>query len=195
MKHLAKSSKTKFSGLIVLFILSASSASAQNFDYALQADFVKFDIDDVSPGAKLFPKDYYNGYEIGGLIFYNPTPSHFHFYTGLSFSRFNYEYYDLSYGTLPLGLNIHIGNKAGVFLGPGIKFRLLLNDPAQSHDFSHFVYSYTAQLGVFFTIKSLRFQLYPQLEFVKTPVYIGADWRDPVDYDLYITTYNLTIFF
>jgi hypothetical protein len=192
---LAKLAKTKLCGLLFLLILQALVADAQVFEYAVHASFSKFDIDDVSPGARLFPEDYSNGYEIGGLVFYNPSPTPFQFYTGLSFTRLNYEYYNLSYGTIPLGVNVQIGNKTGVFLSPGIKLWLLLNDPDKTYDFNRVLYSFTAQLGVFFTVKSLKFQLYPQLEFVKTPVYVGATWRGSRDYNLFMTSYNLTISF
>jgi hypothetical protein len=175
--------------------LLTSTARTQDFKYGIQTSFVKFDIHSSPQDARLFPTDYYDGYEVGGLVFYNPKPSPFHFYTGLSYNILNYQYYNLSYATLPLGLNIHIGNKAGVFLGPGIKCRILIDASSASHDFNQFLFSYTAQLGVFFTIKSLNVQLYPQLEFVKTPVYNGVDWRGTVDYNLYMTTYNLVISF
>jgi len=181
--------------IICTLLLWSSLSHAQDFKYGVQASWAKFDIHWSPHDVSLFPKDYFDGYEVGGLVFYNPKPSLFHFYAGLSFGRFKHRYYDLSYGTLPLGMNIHIGNKAGVFVGPGIKFRLLMNEPTESHDFNNFLISYTAQLGAFFTIKSLRFQLYPQVEFVKTPVYVGGTWRGPVDYNLYITTYNLVISF
>jgi len=195
MNRIVKSFKAKLIALIILLVFSAAGAGAQNFHYAPHVALAKFTVDDVSSGVKLFPKNYDNGFEIGGLVFYNPSPTLFHFYTGLSFTRLNYEYYDLSYGAIPLGLNIQIGNKAGIFLGPGIKLWLLLNDPDKSYDFNRVLYSFTAQLGVFFTVKSLKFQLYPQLEFVKTPVYVGATWRGPRDYNLYMTSYNLSVSF
>ena len=195
MKHLPKSPKTKLCGLIILLVFSASGVGAQDFHYAPHVAIAKFTISTGSPGVKLFPENYDNGYEIGGLVFYNPKPTPFHFYTGLSFTRLNYEYYDLSYGSIPLGLNFQIGNKAGVFLGPGIKLWLLLNDPDKSYDFNRVMYSLTAQLGVFFTVKSLKVQLYPQIEFVQTPLYQDASGRYPRDYNLFMTSYNLTVSF
>jgi hypothetical protein len=72
-------------------VLWASGVGAQDFHYAAHVALAKFTIDDVSSGVKLFPKNYDNGYEIGGLVFYNPKPTPFHFYTGLSFTRINYE--------------------------------------------------------------------------------------------------------
>lgn len=85
MNRIVKSLKAKLIALIILLVFSAAGAGAQNFHYAPHVALAKFTVDDVSSGVKLFPKNYDNGFEIGGLVFYNPSPTLFHFYTGLSF--------------------------------------------------------------------------------------------------------------
>ena len=176
--------------LFMFFILFAMGAKAQKFSYALQASFVKFEIDQYNPGAKLFPENYYNGFEIGGNVSFKPTGTLFLFQSGLIFTHLKYEYFDLNYVVVPLKFNIEIGKRAGVFLGPGFRLWYLLKVPENpyKHDYNRFLYSWNARFGVFFAVKNLKFHIFPQIEFVKTPVYKAG-----YDYELIMTSYNLTI--
>lgn len=187
-----------------LFVLSAIffgmvvCSHSQSINYTLHTSFVKFDIDQYNPGAKLFPENYYNGFEIGGNGSYKPTGTPFLFQSGLIFTHLNYEYFDLNYVVVPLKFNIEIGKRAGVFLGPGFRlwYLLIVPDNPYKYDYNRFLYSWNARLGVFFEIKNIKFQLYPQLEFVKTPVYTTGSWSGgEIDYKLFMTSYNLSICF
>ncbi len=115
--------------LFMFFILFAMGAKAQKFSYALQVSFVKFDIDQYSSGTQLFPENFYNGFEIGGLATFKPSETPFLFQSGITFTHLNHDYYDLNYGSVPLNLDIEIGKKAGVFVGPGFRLWYLLKVP------------------------------------------------------------------
>ena len=182
--------------VILFLILIGLSTNAQKFEYGIRTSFIKIDIDQYSTGAQLFPENFSDGFEIGGLVSFKPSKTLFLFQSGITFTHQKYEYYDLNYGSVPVNLDIEIGKKAGVFLGPGFRLWYLLKVPENpyKYDYNRFLYSWNARLGVFFTVKNLKFQFYPQLEFVKTPVYTTGSWRGgTVEYELIMTSYNLTI--
>lgn len=100
-----KISIIKHLSLLYLWFIVGLNADAQNFEYSVRMAFAKFDIDYVDNGANLFPENYYPGYEIGAMVSYNPNQTPFRFYSGISYSRLNYEYYSLNYFTIPLKLS------------------------------------------------------------------------------------------
>lgn len=198
--------KTLFFIIVFLFhMLSMVNLNAQGFDFSIQASYAKFDID-ISRKVVLTPKNYNNGFELGPIVSFRPKNTLFAFNAGMLYNAMYYEKYNLNFVSIPVGLNIEIGKKAGVFLGFGIKFWYLLKVPEEfllyypEEYMSRFLYSYTAQIGVFFIVNKLRFQLCPQIESFQTSLYYHL--RSPAPghcgkyyYYLNMVSYNVTVSF
>jgi len=122
--------------------------------------------------------------------------------TGLNYSLMKYENYhsssyNLNFLNAPLQFNIEAGKKAGVILGFGCRFWYLLKVPDiiehyYNDNINRYLFSWTGYLGAFFTIKKLKFQVYPQIEYFRAPLYISYGYRK-IEYYINVVTYNLTI--
>jgi hypothetical protein len=91
-------------------------------------------------------------------------------------------------------LDLVIGKKAGVLFGAGIKLMYLSKIPAEPGypgiNTERFYYSFTARMGLFFTLDKIKIQLFPQIEPIQNPLYTD-------NYDHYINrvSYNVAIIF
>lgn len=201
--NIGTSKKTLFSLIIfTVFLISWMNLTAQNFDLAIQASFAKFDI--VPYGRKLVvaPKNYHNGFELGPLVGFRPKNTLFVFNAGMLYNTMFHKNYNLNFVSIPVGLNIELGKKAGVQIGIGLKVWYLLKVPEEillyhhEDDINRFLFSYIAQTGIFFKVQKLRFLLCLQIESFQTPLYYeptshGTNW----EYDLNMVSYNLTVSF
>lgn len=191
---------------LIACILQSGMVNAQRFSYSVRTAFVKMDMRGYgySHEVVLFPEEYSNGYEIGALVTYRFKPSPLSLSTGLNYSFLKYDNsysssYNLNFLNAPLLFNIEGGKKAGVLLGFGCRFWYLLKIPYDleyyhNGNINRFLFSWTGHLGAFFTIKKLRFQIYPQIEYFRTPLYINQGYRR-VEHYINIVTYNLTVSF
>jgi hypothetical protein len=196
-------------GLAVMFsVLMPPSISAQNFSYSVRAALTKMDVTMSGHEAVLFPKEYCNGYEIGPLLTYRLKPTPFAFSSGIIYSSMYYsdysQRYNLNFLNAPLQVSIEAGKKGGVVLGFGCRFWYLLKIPEELEFYddrtNRFLFSWTGHIGAFFTIKNLRFQLYPQVEYIKTPLYYlyhasAPGYSTKYYHYINIVTYNLSVSF
>ena len=191
--------------LLVICTSSLPKVNAQPFSYSIRAAWVKMNVCEYDHDFVLAPKDYSNGFEIGPLVTYRIKPTVFAFTTGILYTTMhykNYHTYNLNFINAPLQFSIEAGKKAGVFLGFGIRFWYLLKVPQELDYFeerdriNRYLFSYTVHVGAFFTVKKLRFQLFPQVEIFKTALYYDTDWRhNKHEHFINMVSYNLTVSF
>jgi len=185
----------------IICCTSCNKLAAQGFDISARASWVKVDID-ISRKDVFSTKDYNNGMEVGPMVTFRPRNTLFAFNSGLLYNVMFYENHNLNFLSTPLGLNIEMGKKAGVVLGFGVRFWYLLKVPDEFLEYhskdmmNRFLFSYTAQLGIFYKVNNLRFQLCPQIEYFQTPLYYEYSWNHGKDYYyLNMVSYNLTVSF
>ena len=190
-----------FISVTLSIIFLTSNLNAQKFDLSVQSSYVKFDID-YSSKVNFRIKQYPNkGFEAGPVICFRPKFAMFAFHTGLLYNELYYGGYSLKYLNIPLGLDIEIGKKVGVFLGFGVKFRNLLKVPKgfleyHSEDqMSRFLLSQTARVGLFFKTGNLTFKLFPQVEITKKPLYDISLKTYPREWYLNTASLNLIVSF
>jgi len=188
--------------VLVTNLLLSLKLNAQQFDLAVQTSYVKFNID-WDAKVSLNPKQYDNkGFEFGPVVSFRPKSAPFAFHTGLLYDVMYHESYTLNFLNVPVGLDIVMGSKAGAILGFGMKFRNLLKVPKgflayySEDQMNRFLLSYTARIGAFFKVGKLRFQLFPQVELFRDPLYHSTSYKNIV-YDFYVSmaSLNLTVSF